>query len=134
MAKSPAEDIATLLQTNSFGTLGTDLFVNGSPDPPDNSVEVNDSGGVYPVDAMGSSSSKPMFERPGIQVKVRNNSNSTAAEKIYDIFVLLHGYAGTIGDMEYLFIEASQSPFKLFKDENERSVYVCNFLLNRRSV
>ena len=125
-------DIATLLQTNLFGTIGTDLFINSAPDPPDNMILVNDTSGLPPIDAMGDGGSS--FEIPGIQIQVRNDSNSTAITTMWNIFYLLHKYNGTINSANYLLILASQNPFLLYKDENERFVYACNFLAKRRPV
>lgn len=130
MALNPAKHIADLLQTNGYGTQGTDIFVNSTPDPPDNCIEVNDTGGIPPINAMGTDGAS--FEIPGIQIQVKNNSNATAISKIWGIFYLLHKYSGTIDTVDYLLIEASQNPFFLYKDENERFAYACNFLVKRR--
>lgn len=129
MAINAAKDVSSLLQTNSYGTEGTDIFVNSAPDPPANCIEINDTGGLPPSDAMGTDGAS--FLRPGVQIKVRNTSNSSALTSIWNIFNLLHKYSGTIDSVNYKLIVAVQQPFLLYKDENERYTYCCNFLVER---
>lgn len=133
MSHSTAKDIAGLLATQGYGTEGTNIFVNIAPDSTDNMIEVNDTGGFGPLNSMGGAGTKPNLEVTGFQVRVRNNTNQTAHSNIYNIYKLLDGYNGTLDSVAYLLIQAAQTPFILYKDENERYNYACNFICERRS-
>lgn len=130
MARSAAADIADYLENLSPSSY-ENIYVNNSPNSPDNTIELNDTGGVPPVDAMGTQDNKPMLQNPGLQVRVRNNSNQTASDTIQSLVGELHGLSTTINGTRYYYVWAVQEPFFLFKDENERFYYVCNFLMKR---
>lgn len=130
MARSAAADIADYLENLSPSSY-ENIYVNNSPTSPDNTIELNDTGGVPPVDAMGTQDNKPMLQNPGLQVRVRNNSNQTASDTIQSLVGELHGLSTTINGTRYYYVWAVQEPFFLFKDENERFYYVCNFLMKR---
>lgn len=138
MSKSPAEDIATYCANEGLGTLGTDIFINDLPDTPgypDNLIVFTDTAGFPPDHAMGGPSTNPVFENPGIQVLVQNNSSETALDTCYDALQLLDGLKDqTIDSVSYLLVTALQSPFILGKDENDRYRVVCNFIVTRRPV
>ncbi len=132
MSRSPAKDIASKLSELNFGTEGTNIFANDIPGHIDNLIAVFDTGGLAPDNVMGGSSVNPAFENVTIQVRVRNNSNSTAQQNIYDIFRNLNCLSAICGSTDYLLIQAMQSPLLMEKDENERYNYVCNFIAVRR--
>jgi hypothetical protein len=94
---SPAANIATLLQTASIGTLGTDLFVGRLPETVNYAISVFDSGGPTP-------SPKWARDYKDIQIIVRGDVNgySTAWDKAESIKTYLLGLANqTIGTDVY---------------------------------
>jgi hypothetical protein len=127
---SAAADIADYLENLSPPEF-ENIYVNNSPSEPDNTIELNDTGGVPHTDAMGDQAKKPFLQNPGLQVKVRNNSSRLASETVHKISNVLHGLNTTINGTRYYYIWAVQNPFFLFKDERERFYYVCNFLMKR---
>ncbi len=133
MSRSPAVDIATYLDTNNHGTVGTDLWINTLPDRSgvsDNAIAIFDTAGFPPTNAMGNANL--VFEHPGIQVRVRNNTAQTAQEKCYAIYLLLNGRVSFTGFADYLMMAARHFPFLLQIDSNDREHWVCNFMLTRR--
>ena len=77
------EQIATLLQTNGVGTLGTNLFVSRLPDNIDSCVGVFDTGGLIPnIDI-------PLGE-PTFQVYIRAVSYEAGKTKLDAVRALLH--------------------------------------------
>ena len=91
---SVAFDIAARLATLSFGTVGTDIFVESLPDSELSGGFVADNIiGVFALpsgepteETMGDSVA---FELYNLQVQVRNNSLQTAESKSYSIFNLV---------------------------------------------
>ena len=127
---SAANDVARYLQDNSHGTLASDLFINVMVDRPDNVIVVYDTGG-FPSDfAVGGAI---CFEKPSVQVAVRNTNPVTAESKCKDVHKLLDGGMKdqTPIDTKYYLAKATQTPFKLKEDELERHIYVFNVDLVR---
>src|SRR5574337_2076253 len=124
------DELGLYLQTNSIGTLGTDLFTGTLPDTPDNAVALYEYGGVTPVSTLGPGQAK--FERPRVQVLVRATTYSAARSKIESIYKLLHGLANTsLSSVRYLLVEAVQSPAFMEKDTNNRVKLICNFQIHK---
>lgn len=115
------QDVATYLQNNGIGTLGTNLFVGRLPDEPDTCTAVFAYAGFpMPLHWNG--------EQPGLQVLVRAPSYVQAQNLMEQIRGLLHGLSEqTLGTTRYLLVRAKQSPMLLQRDDGDRAIFVCNF-------
>lgn len=114
-------DIATYLQANGVGTIGTDIFLGQLPANPDNVTAIFEYAGE-PPDLHWNG------EYPGLQVLVRNKSYEAGRQKIEQAKNILHGVSETvINNHRYLLIRANQSPAFLQRDENNRTIFACNF-------
>ena len=71
-ANSPALDIATILQTNGLGTLGTDIFVGREPETPDQIITIYDTPGIAP-------NAKYLRDEPTVQCRTRGRPDTYGA-------------------------------------------------------
>lgn len=125
---SPAYDIANILAgVSGMGTVGTDIFIGREPTTPNNCITVYDTGG-YPSDVAA------VYQRPTIQVRVRNASYTAGYAVINAIKDTLHGsYTNEEGGAKYTGIWASNDILFLMYDESQRAVFTCNFTIHRTS-
>jgi len=121
-------DIVTLLDDNSFGTAGTDLFgmewgqVNGQD--VDNQILVIDTSGV-PSDL------KDLYEQPAFQILVRGDRKKSTKD-VHDQIRAIHEFLmaqGTIiiNTTSYREFEYNSLPNAVGRDENDRYVYSANY-------
>ena len=125
-------DVGTYLAAASISTqdltLGTNLFLGRLPDSPDTCVGLVQTAGVAPTDTFGTSF--PPVETQGLQVLSRAGAYVTAEAWGVDIFKSLTAVDNqTLTSTLYLKIEATQSPFALERDTQERVVIACNYLI-----
>jgi hypothetical protein len=126
---SAAYDIATLLQAGSFGTVGTDIGANNFMDKGDNELAVFEFAGLPDDSSHGSVVS---FENPRIQVQVRNTSASAGFQKCYDLYKFLSGKMDqTLNGHVYQLIETTSFPHLLIRDEQNRAIFLCEFVAHR---
>lgn len=117
------DDIAAYLQTNSLGTVGTDIFKGSLPDQPDNCIALFEYAGDRPEHAQGAP-----LDKPGLQIRVRNKSYSSARQKCQEIQNLLHGiHEQIINNTRYVLMLANQSPEPLGRDASDRMEFVQNY-------
>ena len=119
-------DIATQLQADGHGIVGTTVFIGRMPDSPDNCLAVYEYTGQSPL--MTHDDPLPHIERPRFQVKVRNTgyANGRAAiEALYKDLAILRN--ATLTSANYLWVQPLQQPFYLRRDDNERVEFVVNF-------
>ena len=113
-------------------TLGTNLFGGDEPEIPYNTVTVFDTPGRLPDLLLDNSET---YDRPSIQVRVRNTSYVTGFNLANDIKDVLHGCHGvTLNGSIYLLIRCTNTPFMLDMTEGETKCFrfVANFELNRQ--
>ena len=127
-------DIGTYLNAASISTqaltLGTNLFLGRLPETPDTCVGVIQTAGVAPTDTFGTSF--PPLEPQGLQTLVRATTYATAEALAVDVMKSLASVDNqTLTSTLYLKIEAQQSPFALERDNQERLVMSCNFLVTK---
>ena len=127
-------DIGTYLNDPSISTqdltLGTNLFLGRLPETPDTCVGVIQTAGVAPTDTFGTSF--PPLETQGLQTLVRATTYATAEALAVDVMKSLASVDNqTLTSTLYLKIEAQQSPFALERDNQERLVMSCNFLVTK---
>ena len=125
-------DVGTYLAAASISTqdltLGTNLFLGRLPDSPDTCVGLVQTAGVAPTDTFGTSF--PPVETQGLQVLSRADAYVTAEALGVHIFKSLTAVDNqTLTSTLYLKIEATQSPFALERDSQERVVIACNYLI-----
>ena len=125
-------DIGTYLNAASISTqdltLGTNLFLGRLPETPDTCVGVIQTAGVAPTDTFGTSF--PPLETQGLQTLVRATTYATAEALAVDVMKSLASVDNqTLTSTLYLKIEAQQSPFALERDEQERVIFSCNYMV-----
>jgi hypothetical protein len=128
---APSEDIKDMLVADSgLGlTFGTNLFKNKEPASPRNCVTIFDTYGYRPDLALVDQG----YERPSIQIRVRNNKQETAWSLIDDIKNLLHGKSNeTWNGAMYTVIYCASGPALLDWDDNGNVRLIINFNLQRR--
>jgi len=120
---SPAADVATLLQTNGFGTLGVDLFGGewGNPDAQILVVDAGMKGAVLPG----------CYEEPLIQVLYRGLKNQGAVP-VYGVLREVHEFLLTRTDLTvsgtlYSQFVPESGIIPVMRDDNNRFVYSSNF-------
>ncbi len=124
---SVARDIASLLETSSIslGTFATDLFVGGMPPSPDDIITCFDTGGYEPAPNYS-------FERPTVQVMVRNKSYEEGFDLAQEIFDALNGlYEEVVGSYRYLAIWVQNGPNCIGKDDSNRWLFTVNLRIHR---
>ena len=117
------DDVATYLQTQGIGTIGTNLFKGSLPDSPDALVALIEVGGDAPIDVLSMAAGTIKVERPVIRVVARAGQDDyqAARTKAASAYQQLHGLTGqTLSGTRYLTIEARHPPFNLGRDENGR--------------
>ena len=126
---SSAEDVASYLSTEGFGTLGAasgwGIYIGKEPTKPNTTITVYDTGGT-----MGNPES--LYD-PTIQVRVRSHSYEDAYEKAEDIRddLVVDSTARIIGGWLYTGFWLISDIAKIATDENEREVLTVNFRLMR---
>ena len=127
------DEVARHLQDDSVGTIGVNIFKSYSPNAPNTTLTVYETGGFRPQDTFGSTC-EVAWENPSIQIVSRSTDYETArrtAENAYRSLIsvtneTLKASSSDAGSF-YLRIWAVQSPFRLGVDENERNLVACNF-------
>ncbi len=122
------DDIATYLQTNGIGTIGTDLFKGYLPDTESGThIGVYDTGGPAPDVDLTS------LKNPTMQILVRSNSYSAGKTKIEAIRNLLHGVINTtIGSTFVLFMNAQSEGGHIGRNQRGQDEFSINFIARTR--
>jgi len=131
---STLKEIAAFLAASpqSLGVVGIDLIVGKLPNDPDACGAVYEYGGVPPD--LGFGAPGIQFETPAVQIVFRGAPHDYAgprakAETAYRALaaVEVRLLSGTF----YRWIHPQQAPFLLARDDAERVVIACNFLLEK---
>jgi len=126
-----ARDVATLLSSLGYGTIGTDLFVWKEPDDSasvkDEIVTIYDTGQSQPFELEYS------YEYPTIQVRVRGKPGKYQAgkTKVMELMNALHGYTGLIGSVSYHLIRVTFGITDLGEDDRGRPRWTFNCEIQR---
>lgn len=137
------EELGTLLQTASVGTLGTSLFLNALPDATTGvAAAVYEYPGMQAMEKFGGS--LPAWERPRVQVVVRSTappggsgiaSPVNARAKVdlaWRAFIAVTNQrVPTSTGSYYLRIEPLQSPALLERDDRGRVLFSFNAQVHR---
>jgi len=118
-------EVGTYIVANSSYVEGTDLFYGFLPETPDNCLALYELTSSPPDFTLGTD--LPVFERPRIQMYVRNTSYSTgrsAAETIWQLLTKISNQDLT--GVRYHRIQAISSVQFLSRDKNRRSTFTAN--------
>jgi hypothetical protein len=127
---APSDDIKDMLVAGGLGlTFATNLFIGKEPSLPRNCVTIFDTYGFPPDLGLKDQG----YERPSIQIRVRNISYKNGWALTQNIKDSLHGrshqtWNGTL----YSVIYCSSGPALLDWDENGNARFIINFNLQRR--
>ena len=125
---TPSKSIATMLADDDFGVLGVDLFYTTLPGQPDNAVAVIDTGGLAPVKEI------PGMRRVTVQILVRDKEYDAGFQIAQAIYYHLHErYSGISAANPidgYGLGVALRQPTPILKDENDRHIFTCNYLIH----
>ena len=116
-------DIGTFLQTNSVGTVGTDIFFDQIEDG--NCIGLFSQGGFKTKTTLRKTMT---LERPELGIRVKNFTKSTAntkAESIYNLLDLT--FNTTMGSTRFKSIKALSPPFPILQSKTEGYIYSINF-------
>jgi hypothetical protein len=122
------DNLATYLQTNGHGTLGTDLFKGSTPDRDDgafdNAITVTDAGGEANVlNEKGAS-----YEEIVVQIRARDKRQEKARDALLSIQALLHQIVATdLGTFTIVRGTAVDRPSVIGRDDKERWNLVSNY-------
>lgn len=118
---SVISDIATYLQTNSIGTLGTDLFYGFLPADVTGAVAVLDGGGSQPDEYIPT-------KEPTFQIFLQDVDYDTGKATLDTIRALLHQVANTtIGSTYFYFILAVSEGGHLGRNKEGLDEFSMNF-------
>ena len=124
------DDVGTYMAANVTDVtlpLGTNLFLGRLPDSPDTCGAIYETAGGVPDDVFGADSAPPI-ENAGLMCHTRATSYSTCQSLAVDIMKTLSKVINeTLTSTAYYKIEATQSPFWLMRDDQERMLCSCNF-------
>lgn len=126
---SVTTELATYLQAESVGTVGTDIFEGQLPPAPDDCLAVIPYGGQASVYTLGQ---LPDWERPRVQVLVRNVSFAGAEATALAAYNALAKVANALlSGVRYVEITPLQSPFLLRRDDSGRVEFAANYAVQK---
>lgn len=124
------DELATYLQTQGFGTVGSTLFKGSSPDVPDNLVVITDTGGFPNV--LNSKGAK--LEVITVQILARNKRQELARDALLNIQADLHQLVDTsLGTFTIIAARAFDRPSVIGRDGKERWNLTSNYEIRVRS-
>lgn len=122
------ESVGDYLQSQSQGTLGTNIFLGVMPESPDACVCVYEGPGIAPIETMGSAAFA--VDQPGLQVISRGARGDYpgARNKARTIRGLLAAITETtISGIHIMRISADGSLLPMGEDQNGRPMISMNF-------
>ena len=128
----PSDDIkAMLVADTALGLVfASNLFTGNEPANPANCVTIFDTYGSPPDLNLVNQG----YERPSVQIRVRNKQYQTGLNLAYNIKNLLHGLSQqTWNGTLYTVIYCSSGPALLDWDENGNARFIINFNMQRRT-
>ncbi len=121
------ENIGSYLQTQSVGTLGTNIFYQDFDSITSNCICLISQAGQNSKTTLRNTMELVRHE---LGVRVRNTNDTTADSKALTIYNLLnHTYNTTIGSTRFKSIKAVSPPFFVGQDKNNNYIYSINFSL-----
>lgn len=132
------DDIADLL---SSGGIATTIYRGFMPEQPAEAIQVLVTGGMAPIRRMSgtagasavsasAASGHTVVEQPTVQIVRRSASLERAMVEMNVIWRMLDGNGDrSINGTRYQWIGAMQQPFPAGRDQSNRSLVSCNFLI-----
>jgi hypothetical protein len=122
------EAIGSYLQTNNFGTLGTNIFYGRMQDSPDVQVTIYEYEGGVPYEAMGASGT--VVDVPKIQIVTRGTKEDYAAAR--DTANAIRASLSTISNqtlsgIQIMRVQPQGSVMPLGYDPDDRAKFAVNF-------
>ncbi len=127
------DDLSDYLTTGGVATAGTNMFIGGFLDQPDEQVSMLESGGFPPIETMSAGPSTHVAEMPTVQVLVRGGRNERQGPRTLanSVFHALSGLRNqTINGLKYHYIQC-QPPAIVDIDANNRTVFSINCTITR---
>jgi len=127
----PSEDVRDMLEAeSSLGLIfANNLFIGKEPTSPRDCVTIYDMVG-YPSPL---TLDNQLYQKPSVQIRVRNEKYLTGMELAQNIMLSLHGRAGeTWNGTLYTVIYCSSGPALLDWDDNKNARFFINFEIQRR--
>lgn len=123
-------ELSGYLEAQGIGTRQVDIFYSRLPDQPDSVVALFEYAGRGPdIDHDGG---LLQIEHPAFQVQVRDPDYDTGRLRIHNVYrAFVRVGNDVIGGTEYHNVLPLQSPFFLRRDDSDRAVFVCNFLVSK---
>lgn len=131
------EDIRLMLEAeSSLGLVFNDnLFLYREPAKPINSVTLFEAPGMPPVGLLGSNEDSKHYERPALQVRIRNVDPQAAFQQGLEISNALHARANEVwGDYYYALIYTTTQPYMLDWTDGSNIRVLLNFNIQRRLI
>jgi hypothetical protein len=129
-----AVDIAAarLIADGICTALGTDVFRGSQlPPSPDSCVTLCEYPGRGPLPVLGDT--VPSYDYPACQALARDASPDAAKAKAWAIYTSLAAVVNTtISGQRVLAIVPKQTPFFLRVDDNNRTIWCCNYEVQRQ--
>ena len=126
------KEVGQYLQTQGYGTLGTNIFLSFEPDSPDELIVLLDRGGYVTDDFVkvtGDSTNK--YDVIGVQLILRGNNYEDLMTKAYQIYDLLHRKSFyELGNFYIKESHAESLPIPIGRDEKDRDEISINFLFS----
>lgn len=120
--------LGAYLQTNSVGTLGTNIMLGRLPDDPDACVALYESQGLSPSHTMGSSIYS--VDRPRIRVVARaaRNDYPSARSKVEQVRSVLGALRDTtLSGIKIMTVLSTSEVYPVSFDGDDRPVMGCDF-------
>ena len=125
-ANPPSVDIKDVIDNATSLIFGTNLFISTMPSSPDNCICLYDTGG-FPQE-------RHDYEKPTIQIRIRNKSYLNGYNQARDLKYLLSTgdyNNSTINGTRYILIKNTSDVLYLGKDDNNRFQFTINFQIHR---
>ena len=126
------KEVGQYLQTQGYGTLGTDIFLSFEPDSPDELIAVLDRGGYVTDDFVkvtGDSTNK--YDVIGVQLILRGTNYENLIDKAYQLYDLFN--RKSLYNLGTFYIKESHAeslPIPIGRDEKDRDEISINFLFS----
>ena len=127
------EDLGTYIDSASTRfTLGTNLYLNASPDEPATAAAIIEYPGGSPDYVFAND--LPVNENARVQIACRSTSSTRARANAHAAWVAVSGIANeTLSGKSWLRAKPIQSPFLLRRDEQNRVIFAFNADCVRRT-
>ena len=127
-SNAPSIDIKDMIEDSNSGlslVFNTDLFIASMPDSPHDCICIYDTG--------GGEQGQYNFERPNVQIRIRNLDYITGYNLARDIKDYLHQARNgeTWNGTRYISIDLRSAILFLGQDDKNRYEFTINFLINR---